>query len=244
MPDDLRPHVAGAPSHGVAQARRVGVAVVPGPRPRQDAVGGDERVEGLDLVHIDDLHVKAHIGGDPLDMFEPVQVLLLQRETDAAGGVPADGLASEGLQSLIQGDAVLVDLGEIVIAHHVGALARRVPGGAGGQFAFLKQQRVGATLLRQVVEQAHPHDAAANDDDARVTIHPAAPQSAPGKTDFFLRIAAPRRRLLAPSILFKPPPKNQDGAAPRPPPAPAGPLSEMERSHLLKKGLHELFNLV
>ena len=173
VPDNPGAHVARAARHGVGQPRRVRVAVVPGPRPGQDAVGGDERVQLPDLVDADDLHVEADVVRNPLHVFEPIEVVLRQGKPDAARGMPAYRLPGEILQLFIQGNAVLVDFGEVVIADKVRALAGRMPGRTGSEFAFLNQDRVGATLLGQVIEQPDPHDAAADDDDTRMTVHPA-----------------------------------------------------------------------
>ena len=63
-----------------------------------------------------------------------------------------------------------MDLGEIVIADEVRALAGRMPGRTRGEFAFLDQNNVSATLLSQVVEQSDSHNSAPNYDDAGMTV--------------------------------------------------------------------------
>ena len=163
--------VAGALGHGVAQAGGVRMAVVAGPGPGQNAVEADEGVEPPNLLEVDDLHVEAHVGGDAAHMLKPVQIPLAEGEAHAAAAMPTDELAGQLLQPLVQGDAVLMNLGEVVVANEVGTLAGGMPSGAGGEFALLQQQHIGAALFGKMVEQPHAHDAAPDDDDAGLILH-------------------------------------------------------------------------
>ena len=162
---------ARSPGHGLAQSERVGVTVVAGPGSGQHAFGGNERIELANLVNVDDFHVVTDVGGDAAQEAEPVQILLGQGETDAAAAMPTDVLTRQSFQIPVQGVAVFVNLGEIVVADQVGTLAGRVPGRTRSQLALLDQQDIAAALRRQVVEQADTHDAAADDDDLSLLIH-------------------------------------------------------------------------
>jgi hypothetical protein len=53
----------------------------------------------------------------------------------------------------------------------MGHLAGGVPGRARGELRLLDQQAVAPALLGQVIEQADPHDPAADDDDPRLLAH-------------------------------------------------------------------------
>ena len=127
------------------------MTVVAGPGTRQHAFGGDQGIQPRDLAGIDDLHVVADVRGDPPQVAEPVQVALGEGEAEAAAAMPTDGLTGQSLQSAVQGDAVFVNLGEVVVADKVGALTRGVPGRARRQLALLDQQEIAATLCREMV---------------------------------------------------------------------------------------------
>ena len=176
-PYDPGAHGARTLGHRLGQAERVGVAVVAGPGAGQHALGGDEGIQLAYLCNINDFHVVADIRSDSAKIAEPVQVLLVECETNAAAAVPGDGLTGQLLQFPVQGHAVFVDLGEVVVAHQVGALPGRVPGRARSQLAFLDQQDIAAPLGRELVQQAHAHDAAAYYDDSGMCLHVVFPQS-------------------------------------------------------------------
>ena len=180
--DDLRTQVAGAAGHGVAQAGGVRMAVIAGPGPGQNAIDVDEGIEPPNLLDVDDLQMEADVGGDAAHLFKPVQVPLAEGEAHTAAAVPTDELAGQFLQPPVQGDAVFMNLGEVVVANEVGALAGGVPSGAGGELTLLHKQHVGAALQRKMIEQPHAHDAAADDDDAYLILHGAPPDSAVNST--------------------------------------------------------------
>ncbi len=165
--------------HRVAGARRVDVAVVERPGAGQHAVRRHERVDPPDLLRADDLHPEADVGGDPLDPLEVVDLELAGGEPDAARRVPAGRLPGLRLEAGVQVVAVGMDLGQVVVGDEARALAGRVPGGAGGQFALLDQDRVRPALQGEAVEQADPHDPPAHDDDACLRSHGASSEVRP-----------------------------------------------------------------
>ena len=84
---------------------------------------------------------------------------------NAAAGVPADVLTGHFLQPRVQVVAVRMNLGEVVVTDQARALPGRVPGRARRKFAFLDQNRIGATFLCEVVQQPDAHNAAADNND-------------------------------------------------------------------------------
>ena len=170
------PHYPGAqlprpPGHRLAKPGRVGMTVVAGPGAGQHAFGRDKGIQPGDLFDVDDLHVVADVGGDSAQVAEPVHIPLGEGEADAAAAMPTDSLTGQLLQFPVQGDAVFVNLGEVVVAHQVGALTGRVPGRARRQLALLDQQDIAASLCREMVQQAHAHDAAADNNNASLILH-------------------------------------------------------------------------
>ena len=130
MLHDLRTHVCRAACHRVAQSCGIGMTVVERPCAGKDAFGIKERIEFFYLIGADYFHAKPDILGHASQISEPVEILLRQRQSNTARGVPTDVLSGQLLESRVQIDAVGMDFSEVVIADKVGALTDRVPGGA------------------------------------------------------------------------------------------------------------------
>ena len=157
------------------------MTVIEGERARLDIADIEERMVFLDLVRPDDVHVETDQLADALDVVEPVDLFVCHRETDAAAAMPAGGLSGQFFKLGIEFGAVMVDMGHRQVADEMRALARRVPGRAGGQLAFLHQDDVGPTLQRQVIKQADAHGAAAHDAHTRMLGHDTSPASFLGR---------------------------------------------------------------
>ena len=100
--NDSRTHLPGAPGHGVAEPRRVGMAVVRRPGAGQHAVQAHERMQFANLAGINDLHGEAHAFRNAAHGFEPIEVALRQREANAPRRVPTHELAGDFLKALVE----------------------------------------------------------------------------------------------------------------------------------------------
>ena len=169
---DLAAEVAGAPGHGVGAARRVGPAVVGGVEPELHVAEVLQQGMALpDLVVADQVRLDADLGEHGVDVAVPVDLVVGAGQPDGAAAVPAGRQPGLGLQAGVQGHRLLVDLGHVQVADEVGDQPGRMPGGPRGQLALLQQDGVGPALLRQEVQQAHPHGPAADDHAPRLLGH-------------------------------------------------------------------------
>ena len=106
--------------------------------------------------------METDVVSDTLHIMKPVKIGLLTCNTNASRRMPTHILASLLFEGGIQPITVVVDLGEIVVAHQTWALAGSMPSRSRGQFPFLDQHDIGFTFLGEMVSQRHPHNAATN----------------------------------------------------------------------------------
>ena len=169
---DLAAQVAGPPGHGVGAARRVGPAVVRGVEPELHVAEVlQQRMALADLVGADQVRLDADLGEHGVHVAVPVHFVVGAGQPDGAAAVPAGRQPGLLLKAGVQRHRLLVDLGHVQVADEVGDQPGRVPGRAGGQLALLQQDGVGPALVGQVVQQAHPHGAAADDHAPRLLGH-------------------------------------------------------------------------
>ena len=168
---DLGAELAGAGRHGVGDVGRRDMAVGHGEEGRLDAEGFEVGMVGADLVGAHDVGFVAGELRDAVDIFEPVHLLVRQGEADAAAAMPAHRLAGQRLEPGIELGAVDMHLRHVERAVEMRALAGRMPGRARGQFALLDEDDVAPAFERQMVEEAGPHDPAADDHHPRMGLH-------------------------------------------------------------------------
>ena len=130
-----------------------------------------ERINLFDFFGIDNFHAETDVVGNAFHEMKPVDVHLCQGKAYASRRVPANILASEFFQAWVQPVAVVVNLGEVVVADQARALPGGMPGGAGGQLTLLDEQDVFASFFRQMIKQRHTHDAATHNDYSRLIFH-------------------------------------------------------------------------
>ncbi len=157
--------VAGAPGQRGGQVGRVGPAVTGQPdRPRQI---GDlhERVELAGSLRADQLAFELiRLGGRgrPAQLHHAVR---RPGDRDAAAPPEAGGQAGLLLEPGVQLGGVLDQPGAVLRGAELADQAGRVPGGAAGQLALLQQQHVGPAHPGQMVGDAGPDHAPADDHD-------------------------------------------------------------------------------
>jgi hypothetical protein len=122
----------------------------------------EERMEPLGLPRRDQLEVHAEVAAARHGHPQPVHALRRAREEQAPAHVNAAGNAGDRLDLLVQVDRVLLQAGDVGVAVEGVHAARGVPARAGGQFGPFDEQDILPARLRQVVEDARPHDTAAD----------------------------------------------------------------------------------
>ena len=163
--------VHGPLGHGHGQAAGVGLAVgghegrADDPLHVQD--GAElQRLFGGDHVEVE---TEAAGGGGPLLQFE--DPLLGARQMEAAALLPARRESRLRLQGLVEADAVLQHPGHVPVGAELSHEARRMPGGAAGQFALFQEDHIAPSHLGQVVGDAAAHDASADNDNLCTVAH-------------------------------------------------------------------------
>ena len=170
---DLGAELAGPASHGVGATGRIGPTVVGGVGRRDHVLQIQQRVQLGDLRRTDDVALHTGLAQQSTGVAVPVRLLgpPLAAQSNGAGLVPAGRQAGLGLDAAVQRNPHLVHLGQVVVAGEVGDHPGGVPGGAGVQLAFLHEDGVGPSLVRQEVQQRRAHGAAADDHDTGLGGH-------------------------------------------------------------------------
>ncbi len=169
--DDLRAAFLGSARIGMGSTVRVHVAFVRVVESSLKVRDVDDRAQLLDLFgrHQTRFHFHGFVHGAlGLQHLPP---LWRRRQADAAGHVHADALAALLLDLLIEADGIALQCGDIRIIVECVESRRRVPGGSCRQLRALDQGNVGPAELAEVIEDAGPDDAAADDDDPIVRFH-------------------------------------------------------------------------
>ncbi len=137
-----------------------------------DAVDVDQAIGHLlHLFRRQDRGVEAHVavlGAFGLQLVKPG---LIVGQGDAADMVQPAGHAGDLFQLLVQADGVALQGGHVGVAVDGVKAARRVPGGAGGQFRPLDQHHIGPAELGQVIQNRAADDAATDDHNAGMGFH-------------------------------------------------------------------------
>ena len=141
------------------------------PQRADEMAGVDQRIELPRLVERDHLGFHAEVARARTDQFQAVEFAGRCRQHQAAVGMQAAGLAGQRLDLAIQIDGVFLQPRDIGLAVEGVHAAGRVPGRTGRQFALLDQQQVGPADLRQVIEHAGAHHAAADDHRSCAGLH-------------------------------------------------------------------------
>ena len=168
---DLRARVASALGQRLRELRRVDVAVVGIVEAGEDVGRVDERVTLDDLGRAQHLELDALGVGLRDDVPELVHAIARVRKAHAAGDVVVDVVADLLRQRRVQLGAVTLQLDHVPRRREVGAVACRVPGGAGREFVAFEQHDVREPELRQVVEGAATDGTAADHDYPGMRLH-------------------------------------------------------------------------
>ena len=168
---DFGARIARALGKRVRELRRVDVAVVRIPQPRDDVVRLDEGVAGADLVRGEQLELDSLGVRLRDDMAELVEAVARVREADAAGDVDVDVVPDLRAQLGIQLRAVALQLDDVPRGGEVRAIAGGVPGRAAGELVALDQHAVAHAEFGEVVQGAAADGAAADHDNLRVRLH-------------------------------------------------------------------------
>ncbi len=153
------------------QAGRIDMTV------RRDIGGAENALEIKEREELgrplgrDDLERDAQRICNAFAMPKLVETLLGRGEPHATATVIIDRLPGLRFERLIELDAVLEKLHHVEARVELGAEPRGMPSRAAGQFVFLDQDGIAESELRQVVEQAAPGNAAADDDGFRFALH-------------------------------------------------------------------------
>ena len=169
---DLAAAVASPPGHGVGAARRVGPTVVGGVEPELYVAEVLQKGMALtDLRQANEMRLDSDLGQHGVHVAVPVDLVVGAGQPDGSAAVPAGRQPRLGLQAGVQGHRLLMDLRQVQVADEVGDQPGGVPRRPRRQLALLQQDGVGPALIGQVVQQAHPHGPAADDDAARLLCH-------------------------------------------------------------------------
>ncbi len=164
--------LAGACRHRIGHIGRRDMAVMEGPEGRHNAEGLEKRMILPDLRRADDLAIVVGEARNPVDMLEPIDLVIREGEAKAPARMPGDGLSRQRFELRIKLRAVDMHFREVEGAVEMRTLSRGVPGGTRGQLALLEEGDVRPALERQVIGEAGAHDAAADDHHASMRIHP------------------------------------------------------------------------
>ena len=88
--------------------------------------------------------------------------------------LPRDRLTGFGFKTVEDGDGILHQPREVLLAAQLPHETRSVPGAAMGKLRLLDQQHVARTVARQVIGQRCPDGAASNDQDPHMAVGPEA----------------------------------------------------------------------
>ena len=124
---NLCPHVFRANGQRIADARRVGMAVLRRPRARNHAVKCHKRIVFENFLRRYNLHIEADNLRKTKDIAHPRQLALISRKADATRFMPTDILSSQPLQLRIELVRIGMHLGEVEAAGDVGALPGGMP---------------------------------------------------------------------------------------------------------------------
>ena len=151
--------------------RWVDVAIQWVPQCADKVVGFNKRVDLLQFGGGEYVVLHAIGASHRCDMFEFGHALFGVCEAHGTSDVIVDGEIWIFSELGVQLGRVLLHLHDAPAAGVGGHVARRVPGGAFGQFVALQQEHVGASHFGKVVQGADARNAAADDDNFYALAH-------------------------------------------------------------------------
>jgi len=125
----------------------------------------------LGLPRRQDRGLEAEIACPAVSQLEPLHALGGVGEQQPSRAMQAAGLAGDPLELVVQADGIALEFGDVRVAVQRVKPACRVPGGARRELITLDQYDVLPPRLRQMIENAAPDDAAADDDHLCVRSH-------------------------------------------------------------------------
>ncbi|MFT5172131.1 MAG: hypothetical protein ACI8W7_000295 [Gammaproteobacteria bacterium] len=126
--NNLCAHLLRADRQRVAATRWIDVTIIKRPSSGKNSCGCNERIDCTDLVRAEDLHAKANRVGYGLHVVEPVDFFARCCNPDATAAVPTHILSGLRFKAGIQGVAVMMQLGHVVVGDKTWTLTRSMPG--------------------------------------------------------------------------------------------------------------------
>ena len=168
---DLRAGQLGALHVGSRDAGRVDVALDPVVQRAYEVLRVHHREDVSRLGRRDHLEVHPEVAASGDGHPQEVHPVLGVGQHQPAAQVDGAALAGDLLDLLVEVDGVLLEPRDVRVAVQGVHAAGRVPGGTGGELATLEEDDVLPAGLGQVVQDARPDDAAADDDGLELVLH-------------------------------------------------------------------------
>ena len=124
-----------------------------------------------DFFRCHDMGVEAHVAMLGALGQEHVKAVAIVRERDPADVMQPAGHAGDLFEFLVESDRIALKSRHVGVAVEGVKPARRVPGGAGGQFRALHKHDIRPAQLGQVIEHGTADDTAADHDHTGVGFH-------------------------------------------------------------------------
>ena len=150
---DPRAHIARTFCKRLRELRWVDITIVRIPKSAGKVVRLDERVAIFDIFDFHHLDVEALITPHGPCSLELHHALLAVRQTDGACDVVIHRVVYFGFKARIQPKAVALHVHHGPRRTEGRTVARRMPGGAGGQLVLLQQDAVRPAFLGQVIQR-------------------------------------------------------------------------------------------
>ena len=161
--DDGLAEVAGALGQRLGELGRVDVAVMGVVEAAGEVVGLEEGITRLQIVRRADLDLHALVAAHALDALELLHARAGMGEADRAGDMVVDRVVHRLRQPAVELGGVALHVHDRPGGGEGRHVARRVPGGAGGELVALEEHAVGPASEREMVECRAAHGAAADD---------------------------------------------------------------------------------
>ncbi|CAB4956872.1 unannotated protein [freshwater metagenome] len=174
--DDVGPAQPRCARVGVRRAMRIEIALVRIEEASHQSGGFDDRDEIDDLVHVEHSRALRAHHRVPVELGpEPLHALWSAREFNAAGHPQTHTDAALGLDLRVEPDRVLLQGRDVSVAVDRVKATCRMPTRPGGELGALDDRDICPAPQGQVIEQAAPDDAAADNDDLVRRLHPSTP---------------------------------------------------------------------
>jgi len=123
-----------------------------------------ERIAFLHLLRRAHFHVHAHVAAHAGHIFELSHSLLRMGKAKRTADVIVERIVDFFSQTPVKLQRIALDVHDAETAGKGRAVARRVPGGAGGELVLFQEHAVGPATFCQVIKGGHSDDAATDDD--------------------------------------------------------------------------------